>query len=104
MVQLGSLLRVLHTVTRARTWRPTWIQIPTFEAQHFAVVISLISLQTDDGLLILYITSLKITLASIYLLEQRTSNSDPNVDLVSQRAACIALVANSYATGILNRE
>jgi hypothetical protein len=45
-----------------------------------------------------------LPLAAIYLLEQRTLNSDPNVDLVSQRAAFIALVANSYATGILNRE
>jgi hypothetical protein len=45
-----------------------------------------------------------LPLAAIYLLDQRTSNSDPNVDLVSKRTALITLVANSYATRILNRE
>jgi hypothetical protein len=45
-----------------------------------------------------------VPLAAIYLLDQRTSNSDPNVVPVSQRAAFMALVANSYATRILNRE
>jgi len=45
-----------------------------------------------------------LPLAGIYLLDQRTSNSDPNIALVSQRTALMMLVANSYATRILNRE
>lgn len=45
-----------------------------------------------------------LPLAAIYLLDERTSDSDPNVALVSQRTALMTLVANSYATRILNRE
>jgi hypothetical protein len=45
-----------------------------------------------------------LPLAAIYLLDQRTSNSDPNLALVSQRTAFMTLVANSYATMILNRK
>jgi len=45
-----------------------------------------------------------LPLAAIYLLEQRTSSSEPNVALLSQRTAFMALVANSYATRILTRE
>jgi hypothetical protein len=45
-----------------------------------------------------------LPLAAIYLLDQRTSNSDPNLALVSQRTAFMTLVANSYATRILSRK
>lgn len=45
-----------------------------------------------------------VRLSAIYLLEQRTSNPDPNITPVSKRAAFMSLVANSYGTRILNRE
>jgi hypothetical protein len=45
-----------------------------------------------------------VPLAAIYLLDQRTSNSDPNLAHVSHRTGLMTLVANSYATRILNRK
>jgi len=45
-----------------------------------------------------------LPLAAIYLLDERTSNSDPILALVSRRTALMTLVANSYATRILNRK
>ena len=45
-----------------------------------------------------------LPLSAIYFLDQRTSNPDPNIAPVPKRTAFIMLVANSYATRILNRE
>lgn len=45
-----------------------------------------------------------LPLSAIYFLDQRTSNPEPNIAPVPKLTAFIMLVANSYATSILNRE
>jgi hypothetical protein len=59
-----------------------------------------LALKTDE----LKFEERKLELGAIYLLENRTADAEASIERVSLPAAFMALVANSYATHILDPE